>query len=92
MGLKMSDKAHLTTVAGLERFPTLQGNLLDTSVELRRCPMCDSVAGFRANPHGDIRAECSNTSCAIQTPYHYRTRETAAYAWNRQPGDPPKAA
>lgn len=80
----------ITTVAGLERFPTLKHNLLDQSAELRRCPMCDSVAGFRPDNHGYIRAECANTSCGIATPFHYRNREDAKYAWNRRPGDPPK--
>lgn len=82
----------ITKVDGIERFPTLRGGSMDTSTDLRRCPFCDSPAGYRWDPqHRDyLRAECSNTSCGIATPFHYKTREDAAYAWNRKPGDPPK--
>jgi hypothetical protein len=37
-----------------------------------------------------LRAECANTSCGLATPYHYKTREDTAYAWNRRPGMPAK--
>lgn len=82
----------ITKVDGIERNLIMQHGLLDTSVELQRCPFCGSPAGYRVDPqHRDfLRAECSNTSCGIATPYHYKTREDAAYAWNRKPGDPPK--
>lgn len=82
--------SNTTTVDGIERHPTLQTGLLDTSTDLKRCPFCDSVAGYRLDGNGLIRAECANTSCGIATPYHYKSREDAAYAWNRRPGDPPK--
>lgn len=77
----------VTTVAGIERFPTMQHGLLDTSITLNRCKHCGHEAGFRRDParDGSLRAECSNTSCGIATPFHYRTRETAAIAWNRTP-------
>ena len=85
----------LDKVAGIEMNPNKMGRgTLDTSDALDPCNRCGAPAGFRpvaAGPHpGLLRAECSNTSCAIATPYHYRTREDAAYAWNRKPGDPPK--
>lgn len=82
----------VTNVDGIERHPTLQSGLLDTSIDLRHCRMCGSVCGFRENGLGYLRAECANTSCGIATPYHYKTREDAAYAWNRKPGDAPKRA
>ncbi len=77
----------VTTVAGIERHPTLQSGLLDTSDLLHRCKHCGHVAGFRQSRElpAYLRAECSNTSCAIATPFHYKTRESAAAAWNRTP-------
>lgn len=79
----------VTIVDGIERHPTFQSHQLDTSVDLIRCRCCGSVAGYRED-RGYLRAECANTSCAIATPFHYKTREDAAYAWNRKPGDPAK--
>ena len=82
----------VTTVGGLERHPTMQSGLLDTSIDLARCPMCGSEVGYRTDtqqPHY-LRAECANTSCGVATPFHYKSREDAAYAWNRRPGMPAK--
>lgn len=79
----------ITTVEGIERpcvWRDLSGHL-DTAVELRRCPFCGFAAGFRPDPQDRnyLRAECSNTSCGIATPFHYKTREAAVVAWNRRP-------
>lgn len=73
----------ITTVGGIERHPTLQSGLLDTDDRLSACPFCGTVAGFREQQQM-LRAECSNTSCGVATPYHYRTRELAIEAWNRR--------
>lgn len=76
----------VTTVAGIEGFLKVQHGLLDTSAMLSRCKHCGHEAGFRGDPRdGLLRVECANTSCGIATPFHYRTREAAAVAWNRQP-------
>jgi DNA gyrase inhibitor GyrI len=58
---------------------------LDTNPELQRCPFCGTLAGYREDGHGMVRAECANGSCAVATPYHYKTREAAKAAWNRSP-------
>lgn len=86
----------IAKVTGLERFATAQALLLDTDVCLDSCRHCGSPAGFREDGVASLyhtvmlRVGCSNGSCAIATPFHYRTREDAAYAWNRKPGDPAK--
>lgn len=74
----------ITTVAGIERHPLLQSGLLDTSDLLMNCPFCGHVSGFRDGVKPYLRAECSNTSCGVATPFHYKTREDAATAWNRR--------
>lgn len=73
----------ITTVGGIERHPTLQSDLLDTDDRLLPCPFCGTVAGIR-DMYQMFRAECSNTSCGVATPYHYRMRELAIEAWNRR--------
>lgn len=82
----------LDRVTGIERFAINRGGQLDTSVELDRCRHCGESAGYRDDPqdYRYMRVECSNTSCGIATPFHYSSRRTAAYAWNRRPGSPPK--
>jgi hypothetical protein len=80
----MTDKPRkVTTVGGIERHPTLQSGLLDTDERLSVCPFCGATAGLREQ-YQMLRAECSNTSCGVATPYHYRTRELAIEAWNRR--------
>ncbi len=91
----------VTKVAGLEMHAVFHPHEIDTAPDmLKDCPFCGATAGFtdgnrRGLPMkgGDaytVAAGCSNTSCGIRTPEHYKTREDAAYAWNRRPGDPPK--
>jgi hypothetical protein len=91
----MSDERKITTVGGIEMFPTQMGRpgIMDTSPDLLACPFCGHQAGYRGPVHLQagfntsdewIRAECSNTSCGVATPYHYRTREAARDAWNRR--------
>ena len=76
-------------VGGIERFPIFRDGLMESDARFRHCPFCGSEAGFRKDRQNDYRAECSNTSCGVATPYHYKTVESALYAWNRKPGDPP---
>lgn len=86
----------LTTVGGIESHPMCRDGLMEIPGDgiLENCNRCGAIAGFRVDPRGPVvgmvRAECSNSSCAIATPFHYRTWMDAAYAWNRKPGDPPK--
>lgn len=88
----MSDKTiKADTVAGIEKFrPALDPDrcLHAHEGELGKCQHCGHEAAYRR--HRDNGAwqwsvECSNTSCAIQTPPHYATKEAAAKAWNRRP-------
>ena len=81
----------LTRVDGLEMHPK-GGNMMETDPLFHRCKTCGAESGFRRDDtHPRMyRGECSNTSCGIATPFHYKTREDAAYAWNRKPGDPAK--
>ena len=84
----MNDR-NMTTVGGIERHSIPQTNLLDTDPVLQACPFCGSDAGYRGPVpvrgfgHA-LRAECSNTSCGIATPFHHRSRRQAAEAWNRR--------
>lgn len=88
---------NVTTVSGLEMFANRFGRgELDTHPMLDHCKQCGHEAGFTdgqrrgQSDNYTVGVECSNTSCGIRTPEHYRTREDAAYAWNRKPGDPAK--
>jgi hypothetical protein len=76
------------TVAGLEMFIHRPSGL-DQSVELNRCKHCGHLAGFRdegkrGHDSFSVSVECTNTSCGIKTPQHYKDRESAAKAWNRK--------
>lgn len=83
----------VTTVTGIEcwgwqgRHP---GHLYPVpALRLAKCPFCGDEAGFtkdirRAPPEFPYAVECSQTSCGIRTPFHYRTEEAAAEAWNRR--------
>lgn len=77
----------VTRVDGLEMFAKFRhGPFIDTDRQLRSCPFCGSEAGYREDPRDKfLRVECSNTSCGIATPYHYKTRDLALKAWNRTP-------
>lgn len=79
---------HVTVVNGVERFATPYPAGLEGDVALLRCPFCNDQAGYRQQASlGDpfvFRVECSNTSCMVATPYHYKTRDTAKAAWNRR--------
>lgn len=56
---------------------------------LVNCNRCGHEAMYVEPGHryhmGDsgIHVECSNTSCGLRIPAHYKTREAAAKAWNR---------
>lgn len=81
-----------TTVGGLDNWLRLKSNLLDTSEDLNRCKTCGYIAGYRlVGSSNDLyhKVECTNTSCGVSIPSHYRNRKDAAYAWNRTPGSPP---
>lgn len=81
----------ITTVAGLEMFATPHPHPLDTDNSLSRCPFCDHEGAFNdgerrgQNDNYTVAVVCSNTSCGVRTPQHYKTREAAAIAWNRRP-------
>ena len=65
----------------------MRSGLLDTDDRLLPCPFCGSVAGFRESEkftEWPIRAECSNSQCAVMQPYHYKTREEAIKWWNQR--------
>jgi hypothetical protein len=81
----------ITRVDGLEMFAKMRhGPFVDTSTALRPCPFCGSEAGYREDARDKhLRVECSNTSCGVATPYHYKTRAWALKAWNRTPENPP---
>jgi hypothetical protein len=81
----------ITRVDGLEMFAKFRhGPFIDTDPMLDRCRHCGSEAGYREHEYDKLlRVECSNTSCGIATPYHYKTRELALKAWNRTPENPP---
>lgn len=79
----------VTTVGGLEMFATMHPHELDTAPGiLRDCPFCGFPAGFTdGNRRGQsdnytVAVSCTNTSCGVRTPEHYKTREDAATAWN----------
>ena len=81
----------VTTVGGLEMYATMHPHPLDTSDQLRRCPFCGHEAAFTdgmkrgQSDNYTVGVQCSNTSCGIRTPEHYKDRESAAVAWNRTP-------
>lgn len=81
---------NITTVGGIERFPVLQSGLMDTAPDvLKPCPFCGHEAAFKdsgvkGHDHFCVRVCCSNGSCGVCTPEHYKTREAAAMAWNRR--------
>jgi hypothetical protein len=86
----------ITTVGGLERFPSLMdAPRLDTAPELDRCKHCGHEAAYTdgaprgQNDNFTLGVECSNTSCGIRTPEHYKDRASAAVAWNRTATAPP---
>jgi len=84
----------VTTVGGIEKFPvggkTLHIDLPPPGV-LSRCKTCGHEAGFTHGPkrgqsdNFTVGVECTNTSCGIRTPVHYRDEANAAIAWNRTP-------
>lgn len=69
---------------------TLHPHPLDTDVSLMRCPFCGYAGAFNdgerrgQSDNYTVAVYCSNTSCGIHTPQHYKTREAAAVAWNRR--------
>ena len=80
--------ANVATVVGLEMTCLDHRGTIDEDRTLARCPFCDHTAGFYdSTDRGDkfpIGVVCTNTSCGIKTPQHYRDRQTAALAWNRR--------
>lgn len=83
----------VTTVAGIECMGYMgrHPSGLDTAPDvLQPCPFCGYEAAFKEGPrHTDDRGFnlsvwCTNGSCAVHTPEHYKTRETAAEGWNRR--------
>jgi Restriction alleviation protein Lar len=78
----------ITTVGGIEMYNHHERLELDGL--LRHCPFCGYEAGYDttdliANAPGKwIRVECTNSSCGVATPFHYRTRESAREGWNRR--------
>ncbi len=95
--LTESARAQITTVGGIEKHAVYHSGLLDTSPDLLPCPFCGSDGAFtdgRLPSHRideyTVAAQCSNTSCGVRTPEHYKDRASAAYAWNRRPEDPAK--
>lgn len=81
-----------TTVAGLEMFAVPHPHPLDTADELLRCPCCAYPGAYNdgmrrgMNDNYTVAVHCSNTSCGLHTPEHYKTRADAARAWNRRVG------
>ena len=64
---------------------------LDTAPDvLKTCPFCGHDGAFNdvgrrgQSDNYTVAVHCSNTSCGVRTPEHYRTREAAAKAWNRR--------
>jgi Lar family restriction alleviation protein len=83
----------VTTVGGLEMFAVMRKVRLyqPDDISLKPCPFCGKEGALhRESQQGHDRyiysAECSNTSCGVRTPVHYRTEEDAAAAWNRRAG------
>jgi len=79
----------ITTVGGLEMTCVdHSGNIDEDKATLKPCPFCGHSAGYfnshRADDRFPIGVCCTNTSCGVQTPQHYRDRQTAALAWNRR--------
>ncbi len=78
------------TVAGIEQFRKARLIAGDTDPQsLNNCDRCGHEAmyvepGHRNHVGYDVHVECSNTSCGLRIPSHYRTREDAAKAWNRK--------
>jgi Lar family restriction alleviation protein len=83
----------VTTVGGLEQFVGNKGKgSLYTAPPgvLSQCPFCGHEAAFKRSrdptvpePHV-FSVHCSNTSCGIHTPEHYKSEADAAQAWNRR--------
>jgi Lar family restriction alleviation protein len=79
-----------TTVGGLEMTAMDHSGALDTAPGiLKPCPFCGHEAAFtdgkyRGHDAYVVAVQCSNTSCGVATPSHYKTRESAAAAWNRR--------
>lgn len=83
---------NITRVDGLEMFANNHYHEMDTSKLLLPCPFCGSPGAFTdgnrcgQSDHYTVSAACSNTSCGVRTPTHYRNREDAAKGWNRRVG------
>lgn len=80
-----------TTVDGLEQFCIMRKWTGDTDpATLIDCNRCGHEAMYVEPGHryhmgnGGVHVECSNTSCGLRIPAHYKTREDAAKAWNRK--------
>lgn len=84
----------VATVGGLEMFP-VGGKTLHLDQPrpgvLKDCKHCGHPAAFYNGPkrgasdNFTVGVQCTNTSCGIRTPEHYRDEESAAVAWNRTP-------
>jgi Lar family restriction alleviation protein len=81
----------ITTVGGLEMFRWGNSHLYRVEgLALLPCPFCGDEAGFRKDkqrhhpPEFPYAVECSQTSCGVRTPFHYKTEAAAAEAWNRR--------
>lgn len=83
-------RRQLDTVAGLEMHAILHPHHLDTSPDLLPCPFCGHEGAFTdghkrgVSDNYTVAAACSNTSCGVRTPEHYKDRASAAVAWNRR--------
>lgn len=81
----------VASVEGIEMFAKVHFHELDTDASLSRCPFCGHEAAFNdgerrgQNDNYTVAVVCSNTSCGVRTPQHYKTRKAAAIAWNRRP-------
>ena len=80
----------VTIVDGLEMFANLHPHPLDTHESLLRCPFCAHEAAYNdgerrgQSDNYTVAVHCTNTSCGVRTPEHYKSREAAAIAWNRR--------
>lgn len=83
-------RRQLDTVAGLEMHAILHPHHLDTSPDLLPCPFCGHEGAFTdghkrgVSDNYTVAAACSNTSCGVRTPEHYKDRASATVAWNRR--------
>jgi hypothetical protein len=83
----------VTSVGGIEKFPMIKPDVVygvEYAVVLSVCPFCGHPAVYctdrRPTPVSAFQyaVRCSNNSCAVQTPFHYRDKDSARAAWNRR--------